>query len=792
MYIYIANISLAIHHAVLYSHRGVQVFRTQEDGTGMSAQQKDPYEGGRSLQERLDRAVVAANVPDQLNRSDDLIGDIVVEVDYRPFSDWLRSTGHADTRERAETYITHFAHDAVAALGRCRLVRMNDIGYEAFRLSQDAPLPLYEHILSCAVDYRSQAQTQRLVDFLGLFLSRDRTWTHSREPINPAQKLPNIVSSEVLVVERDGFLPLRGVVVGISQRTVEEIATTLTALDLRYQNLFDSSPIMLREESMLEVWDYYDELEAEHGMPSEQILAEHPELFHEAAKLVRRLRTNQADYDFHKTTSGAEIVRRAMELRGTQVADRLRATSSAFREGKGSGPYVGLSISGDGELAWLLITITPSQKGVIRPASFLTAQVDVTQMVVIEETEKAIATVFSEGAPSPEGVLRAMLHVLGGDEVMWRRCQDDRCLDLRVRLGAPMVESITSEQPMVEIEDQVVVRRSGDVTVLKGTDFFTIQPEKCVALSCVPAGPDECDALCVRFHKHPWRAKDLETVWLIFAQALNSALRMQETERDRAAHNQILEELVAQRTSELEELYRGLESFSYSVSHDLRAPIRHVSLRIQEILDREGGLTEESIVQLGEIQDFNRRMTHLISDLLRFSQISRVALHHSVVNLDHLVAGIIRRQLKPNRDVRFEVEPLGTIVADVRLVEIVLTNLIDNAVKYSSRQVSPIVSIRVEVEENQPWLVVQDNGIGFRANSLWPFEPFRRLEGTQDIPGSGVGLSLAHRIVERHHGQIEARSEPGEGATFRCHFGQHEPGLQEEAFGGDGRIRTGG
>ena len=758
----------------------------------MSAQQKDPYEGGRSLQERLDRAVVSMSLPDQLYRGSGEFGDIVLEVDYRPFADWLRESGEAQTREKAETYIAQHAQEAVAALGRCQILRLNDVAYDAFGLSPDNPLPLYEHILSCAVDYRSQAQIQRLADFLGLFLSRDRTWTHSREPINPAQKLPNIVSSEVLIVERDGFLPLRGVVVGISQQTVEEIATTLTALDLRYQNIFDSSPIMLREESMLEVWDYYDQLERERGVSAEEILAQHPELFHEAAKLVRRIRTNQSDYDFHKTTSGAEIVRRAMTLRGTQVADRLRATSAAFREGKGSGPYVGLTLSGDGDLAWLLITITPSQKGVTRPPSFLTAQVDVTQMVLIEETEKAIATVFSEGAPSPEGVLRAMLHVLGGEEVMWRRCRDGRCLDLRVGLGIPLSENATIDHPMVELEESVVVRRSGDVTLLQGTDFFSQFPEKAVALSCVPAGPDECAALCVRFSKHPWRAKDLETVWLIFAQALNSALRIQQTELDRAAHNQILEELVAQRTSELEELYRGLESFSYSVSHDLRAPIRHVSFRIQEILDREGGLTDESIEQLNEIQDFNRRMTHLISDLLRFSQISRVALHHSVVNLDQLVAGIIRRQLKPNRDVRFDVEPLGTIVADVRLVEIVLTNLIDNAVKYSSRQAAPVVAVRLQKDQGQSWIVVQDNGIGFHADNLWPFEPFRRLEGTQDIPGSGVGLSLAHRIVERHHGQIEARSEPGLGATFRCHFGQHEPGSQEEAFGGDGRIRTGG
>lgn len=230
-----------------------------------------------------------------------------------------------------------------------------------------------------------------------------------------------------------------------------------------------------------------------------------------------------------------------------------------------------------------------------------------------------------------------------------------------------------------------------------------------------------------------------------------------------------LEQRVKDRTAQLEAANLELEAFSYSVSHDLRSPLRRI-IGYAEILGEEcaNTLGDKGKETLAIVQKNALQMDQLISDLLRFSRLGESALQKGEVINDRLVTTILEglpSHLKQR--LTLTLQPLPSVIADANLITQVWTNLISNAVKYSSTKVQLLLEIGSYRTPEEVVFYVKDNGVGFDmkyANRL--FAVFQRLHNAKDFEGTGIGLALVKRIVTRHGGRVWAESQPNEGATF--------------------------
>jgi signal transduction histidine kinase len=234
--------------------------------------------------------------------------------------------------------------------------------------------------------------------------------------------------------------------------------------------------------------------------------------------------------------------------------------------------------------------------------------------------------------------------------------------------------------------------------------------------------------------------------------------------------NLLLERRVDERTRQLEISNMELESFSYSVSHDLRAPLRSIDGFSRILLETCGTKFEEDERALFQrILAATGRMNQLINDLLNLSRVARTAITAEPVDLSNLAARITAalRNDHPESQVHFVIEPGITAICDTHLVEVVLQNLLENACKFSSRTPEPCVEFGSTFIHGERVLFVRDNGAGFDpAYKSKLFAPFQRLHRQEEFPGSGIGLATVSRIVHRHGGWITAESLPGKGATF--------------------------
>jgi signal transduction histidine kinase len=243
--------------------------------------------------------------------------------------------------------------------------------------------------------------------------------------------------------------------------------------------------------------------------------------------------------------------------------------------------------------------------------------------------------------------------------------------------------------------------------------------------------------------------------------------------------NAELERRVVERTGQLTAANRDLEIFSYSVSHELRAPVRHLIGFSKLLQDRYGAqFDDDGRSFLHFIARGARRMNELMDALLALGRAGRAEPAWGEVDLDALVAEV-RAELEPEtagRRVEWNVEKLSSVQADRRLLKVVITNLLSNALKYSrTRDVTRIDVGRGASDQGSQHVWIRDNGVGFDpryADQL--FGVFRRLHSQEQFEGSGLGLATAQRILQKHRGRLWAESRPGEGATF--HFSLGEPG----------------
>ncbi len=277
----------------------------------------------------------------------------------------------------------------------------------------------------------------------------------------------------------------------------------------------------------------------------------------------------------------------------------------------------------------------------------------------------------------------------------------------------------------------------------------------------------------------------------LLARAIRYAIERKRVGDEIRRLNATLEERIAARTAELKELNQELEAFAYSVSHDLRAPLRHIEGFVQLLLQRTAGQLDETATHYARaVSKSAIQMERLIDDLLAFSRTGHAELHTRRVELSALIAEV-KEQLSPalqQRTVTWEMGELPAVEADPALLRVVLTNLLSNAVKFTATRDHARIEIFAErllpvrtaeggvpphpqpgvcTVPSQVVIVVRDNGVGFDMQYVDRlFGVFRRLHSAEEFEGTGIGLATVRRIINRHGGHVWAEGKVDGGAAF--------------------------
>lgn len=275
--------------------------------------------------------------------------------------------------------------------------------------------------------------------------------------------------------------------------------------------------------------------------------------------------------------------------------------------------------------------------------------------------------------------------------------------------------------------------------------------------------------------------RDIQSLITIFGSRCNAELVRMLRDREINKLHETLEQRVQQRTEQLQYLNRELDAFAYTVSHDLKSPLRSID-GFMHLLHEEldGQLTPDQEEIMGRVDGSVARMHSLITDLLALARVSQGQLQRTETDLTDLAESVIRQEQHrdPERQIDVVIERGMRANCDLRMAHIVLENLIGNAWKYSRKQPNARIEVGMlngtgSAQGDAATFYVKDNGAGFdmsRSDRL--FKPFTRLHSPHEFEGSGIGLATVRRIIERHGGTIRAEAAPGKGACFEFSFGR--------------------
>ena len=280
----------------------------------------------------------------------------------------------------------------------------------------------------------------------------------------------------------------------------------------------------------------------------------------------------------------------------------------------------------------------------------------------------------------------------------------------------------------------------------------------------------------IRWDLRPWHHADSSIGGIaIFTEDITEQVTAEQQLR---RHSENLEQLVTERTQELESSLTELESFSYSVSHDLRTPLRSLDGFAQALEDEYAAVLDANGLDYLQRIRFNaQHMGHLIDDLLALSHISRQPLKTMAIDFSALVRNVAERHqlLQQDRKIEFRIAKNMQLNCDIHLVENLLDNIIGNACKFTAHKDVALIEVGQVTAGTERICYIRDNGIGFDmkyADKI--FLPFHRLHRNKEYPGTGIGLASAQRIVQRHGGKLWVESAPAEGSCFFFSLGAQE------------------
>jgi len=267
-----------------------------------------------------------------------------------------------------------------------------------------------------------------------------------------------------------------------------------------------------------------------------------------------------------------------------------------------------------------------------------------------------------------------------------------------------------------------------------------------------------------------------------------------QAEEEMRAVNESLERRVAERTARLEEMNQELEAFSYSVSHDLRAPLRHIS-GFADLLQKSAAATLEgkSLHYVRRIAQSAKDAGELVDNLLAFSRMGRAEMRRDVVDMGQIVQEVCRslEVETEGRDITWKLGSLPLARGDAAMLRVVWQNLLSNAVKYTQSRPQAIIEVGSREEGDEALFFIRDNGVGFDmryVNKL--FGVFQRLHSKEQFEGTGIGLAHVRRIVSRHGGRTWAEGELDRGATFSFTLPVSIPEETKDGRSDDGRIEA--
>ncbi|MEW5729728.1 MAG: ATP-binding protein, partial [Pseudomonadota bacterium] len=387
------------------------------------------------------------------------------------------------------------------------------------------------------------------------------------------------------------------------------------------------------------------------------------------------------------------------------------------------------------------------------------------------------------GTVRPIGVL----HVSASLEGVYRRLLD-RAVVILVTQG---VKTFLVSLFILYIVHRLVTRHLVAIAEFLG-EFTLHSGEALVLRRRKPPARDELDQMVDAFNDmrgNLARAyEDLREANVALVRD-NEARRRAEEEVNRL--NAVLEQRVRQRTAELEAANAELSSFAYSVSHDLRAPLRRIEGFGQMLQDNYVEVIDEKGRHyLERIRAGTREMAEMIDSFLKLSRSTRGELTVEPLDLSAMVVETVAKleEKDPERVVRVDIQPAVVAEGDRKLMAVVLSNLLENAWKYTRRAETAVVEFGMREEAGRPVYFIRDNGAGFDMAFVDRlFIPFHRLHKAEDFEGIGIGLATVQRIIARHGGRVWAEGEPGRGATFNftCWEGR-EPGEQSNDPAGRG------
>jgi PAS domain S-box-containing protein len=491
-------------------------------------------------------------------------------------------------------------------------------------------------------------------------------------------------------------------------------------------------------------------------------------------------------YGWSRAEAMGKVAHELLHTRFPQPLETIRAT--LLSQGHWEGEL--LHLRKDGQAIFVASQWVLHRDAKDQPAAILEVNNDVTERKQAEQRQAAFARLGRSLSEAASAASAARVIADTADELIgW----DAYSLDLYTAaegLVHPVINIDTVEGKHVDVPPaytgqapspvmQRVLEEGGQLFLRQAPYDFspeavpfgnTGRPSASLMYVPVRLGETPIGILSVQSYRpKAYTEQDLATLQMLADQCAGALERVRAEEKVRQLNEQ-LEQRVQERTSELIAANQELEAFTYSVAHDLRAPLRHIDA-FTRILheDFAAELPPEAQRYLENIRHGSHNMSHLVDDLLNLARVGRQELRRQPTSLDDLVHDVLEdlKREAEGRRIEWRIHPLPTVACDAGLMKQVFVNLLANAVKYTRPREVAVVEVGCQPQDGERAVVIRDNGVGFSmkyADKL--FGVFQRLHRAEEFEGTGVGLATVARIIRKHGGRVWAEAEVDKGAAF--------------------------